>query len=354
MGIPDGHRGPPVDSDNNAPVVVATEVGVSTAIAPLEPPLAEPAPADQNPARVYLARLAGGGRRTMRRALDQIAGMISGGACDADALAWDRVGYQHAAAVRSALIARLAPATVNKMLAAMRGVLRETWRLGKMSAEQCQRACDAPGAPGTPPPTGRALAIGELRALLAECVADASPAGARDAAILAVGFGAGLRRAEIAALDVDDWRPEPGELLVKRGKGANARIAYPAQGVAAALADWLAVRGAEPGAMFPPILKNGRILPRRLSEQSVYDVMTKRAGRAGVAAFSPHDMRRTFISALFDAGADASAIQRLAGHSGIATTIRYDRRPSAAQRSAAALLHLPYGGRGAARARSPL
>src|SRR5580658_3167513 len=97
------------------------------ALVPVSHPLMLPdaiAP-DRHPAAVYLARLAPGSRRTMRAALQTMAGILSGGMLDALSIDWSGVRYQHTAALRSHLAEKYAPATANKMLSALRGVLQE-------------------------------------------------------------------------------------------------------------------------------------------------------------------------------------------------------------------------------------
>src|SRR5580692_8924326 len=92
-------------------------------------------PPDQHPAYVYLARLGSGSRRTMREALNTIAAVVSSGRVDLVAMPWAELRYQHTTAVRATLMEKYKPSTANKMLAALRGVLRESWRLGQMTAE---------------------------------------------------------------------------------------------------------------------------------------------------------------------------------------------------------------------------
>ncbi|MCK9601735.1 MAG: tyrosine-type recombinase/integrase, partial [Sphaerochaeta sp.] len=300
----------------------------------------------QNAALVYVAGLASaGGRRTMAQALDKVARMISNGQLGIDTFPWYGLGFQHVAAIRAKLAETLAPATVNKTLSALRGTLRTAWRLGQMTAEQYGAAADVKGVRGETIPAGRELTAGELGALMAVCANDPSAAGARDAALIGLLYAAGLRRAEAVALDLGDYNPETGELRIM-GKGHKQRLAWLNNGAAQAMADWLAIRGGDPGPMFWPVNKGGRLIPQRMTAQAIYNLLAKRADQASVKTFSPHDLRRTFVSDLLDAGADIATVQKMAGHSNVQTTARYDRRPEAAKQRAAQLLHVPYHKRG--------
>ncbi|MEZ4330438.1 MAG: site-specific integrase [Myxococcota bacterium] len=304
-----------------------------------------------SPVVIYLASLGSNrSRETQLGRLHRIAQLITGGTQDAFEFRWERVTYEVAQFVRTALSEeistksgdRLSPAYVNAHLAALRSVLKETWRLGLISEEQRARACDLQPVRGSTLPAGRSVTLGEKAALSAACQADTSPKGARDAALFAIAFGAGLRRAELVDLEVGDFTSETGELRVRRGKGRKARIAHVSPGCRPALDEWMRLRGDAPGPLLCPVRKGGAVQLRRMTDHAVFLACRRRAVQAGIKPFSPHDMRRTFIGDLLDAGADISVAQQLAGHASVSTTQKYDRRPEARKRQAAERLHFPW------------
>lgn len=266
-------------------------------------------------------------------------------------LDWGQVRAGHVGQLRSRLVEHYAPATCNGHLAALRKVLAWARDMGQMPAEPYDAARRAAAVvKGNSRRAGREVQAVELGALAAACAADARPQGARDAAMLAVLYGAGLRRAEAVGLTLADYDADSGALQV-RGKGRHHRTSYVTNGAAQAMADWLALRGPEPGPLFLGITSAGRIAPadsEHMTGQAVLAMLRRRAAQAGVASFSPHDLRRTYAGDLLDAGADLATVQMLMGHASPTTTARYDRRPEAARRRAAERLHFPYQRRAAA------
>ena len=227
------------------------------------------------------------------------------------------------------------------MLAAVRGVLRNAWQLRQMETDSYMRAIAVKAVSGYRLPAGRALNSGELRALFTICASDRTPAGSRDAAAFALMFGAGMRRNEAVELQLADYEPETGALTVT-GKGNRQRIVYATGGGAAALAAWLGQRGGHYGALLAPINKGGAVQPRGMTAQALMNRLKVRCRQAGIPPCSPHDLRRTFVSELLDAGADIVAVQQLAGHQSPTTTSRYDRRGERVKKRAAEMLVVPY------------
>jgi integrase len=308
-------------------------------------------PADQNPVLVYLGRLAPASRRPQGTGLRRVATFLSGGLLTGPEailqLPWPEVRYQHVQRVRAWLAdeAGLSPATGNTYLAAVRGVLTECWRLGYLSAEDRARALDIKRIGGSRLPRGRALAHAELQAVLDQLAAEDTLIARRDTACLAVMYASGgVRRTELTALDLGDCDVMNGELTVRSGKGRKERRIHLSAEGAAAVADWLAVRGLAPGPLFLPISKDRRTLEhgRSLDPTTIRLLCQRRAARAGVAPFSPHDLRRSSISDLLDLSGDLGLVSRLAGHANPAVTARYDRRPVDAEQRAARSLLFPY------------
>lgn len=320
-------------------------------------------PLERNPAARYIARLnSPASRKTMQGALDKIAGIVSQGKLTALTFPWEKLTYSDAQIIRAALVERYAFSTCNKMLSALRQVVVEAWRLNMVSAEQKERVKAVENVTGQREPAGRSLSQGEITALLADCRKDDGTTGPRDGAIIALLYGCGLRRAEVVALDLENYDPESGALKVL-GKRNKQRTVYVRNGAAAALNEWLALRGQDverTSALFLPVNKGGaiqyqqtitrgarrgQIVPGRLSSQAVYNLCQKRADRASVKSFSPHDFRRTFVGDALDAGADIVTVQKMAGHASPTTTARYDRRDDRAKFEAAGLLHVPWSTR---------
>lgn len=312
--------------------------------------------ADRHPALVYLASLAESSRRPMAQSLTVIAALL--GRDNYMDVPWGALCYSVRLEDGKAEIHNLTPmirnrlgenysaATANRHLSALRGVLKEAWRLGYMTAEDYQRAVDLKpikGSKVSQAEAGRHLDSGEIKGLIDACY-DGTRTGLRDAAIIAIGYGCGLRRSEIANLTLADYDTNKEALMIRAGKGNKERVAYLPGGAVAALTAWIDVRGDEPGALFYAGRKGDRLESKGLTDQAIYNILASRAQLAGVKQFTPHDLRRTFAGDLLDAGEDISTVQKMMGHSNANTTAGYDRRDAKSKKKAASKLHVPYRG----------
>lgn len=142
---------------------------------------------------------------------------------------------------------------------------------------------------------------------------------ARDTAVLALLYGAGLRISEAIGLDVADC-PEPLTVLAVRGKGGKARVVPVLPAVAEALARY---RAAAPFALQSGPLfrgeKGGRLSPRMIQRT----VARLRGGLGLPDSATPHALRHAFATHLLNNGADLRSIQELLGHASLATTEIY-------------------------------
>jgi site-specific recombinase XerC len=207
-----------------------------------------------DPVTVYLSRLAPGSRRTMAQALSSVAKILSGGLADLHTFDWSCLTYEHTSTLPSLLASEphnLSPATINKMLSALRGCLRECANLKRMTWEQFNAATQIRCKVAYKEPPGRSLSRQEIESLM-EATEGEDVQAVRDRAILALLYGAGLRRAEAAALKLADYDPETGRLLVRSGKGGKDRAVFLAGRRKSALDRWIDLRGQEHGGLIQP------------------------------------------------------------------------------------------------------
>lgn len=296
-----------------------------------------PLPASSRDAvECYLSRLAESSRVSALSGLRTVARILAGDP-KADPAEYPWAELDHAALVRlrRALARHHRPETANLRLAYVRGVLREAWRLALLDRDAMERIIDVGRVRGVSPPRGRHVRQDEIAAMLAAC--PDTTRGRRDAAVLQLLYQAGLRRGEAVGLDVRAW--EDAEIRVRRGKGQKFRVVPVNAALDAALRRWLEARRRRAGALLCRVDARDRIVSRQaLQPAAIGQIVSILVERSGVDMLTPHDLRRSFVSELLDRGADLAIVQQLVGHSGPATTSRYDRRGAPARRRAVELL----------------
>ncbi|MHA1081257.1 tyrosine-type recombinase/integrase (plasmid) [Enterobacter ludwigii] len=287
-----------------------------------------------SPARAYLLSLnSPRSRQTMASFLNIVAGMLM--ASSLDTCSWGSLRRHHVMAVIELLRdTGRATATVNTYLSALKGVAKEAWMLKLMDVESFQHIRAVRNLRGSRLPRGRALPPEEIRVLFLTCEGDRSSLGPRDAAMLAVILGCGLRRSEAVGLDFSDVVTQEQALRVL-GKGNKERLAYMPAGTWQRLQTWIdEVRGEKEGPLFTRIRRFDTLTNDRLTDQAVYHILQVRQCQAGIPKCAPHDLRRTFATAMLDNGEDLITVRDAMGHASVTTTQQYDRRGEARLRKA--------------------
>ena len=289
----------------------------------------------EHPVAVYLAQLGEDSRPAMRSGLAKIAERIDRRAT-LWSLPWHQLRIQHTLALRASLVSSYSERTVNRMLSAVRGVLKASWQLGQISTEDYQRALDFKSMKtGDLPPAGRAVSIEEVCTLLRAAASQDPPWGWRDQALFIAMFAGGLRRQEVSALDTYQYDPATGAIQVQRGKRGKFRTTYLAEGYRPWLLPWFKFqrdRKCEP--LFVRWDRDRGPTTKRLGRAGVDYVLGELVELAGVPPLTPHDLRRTFATDLLENGADILMVQKLMGHADVKTTAIYDRRGEKGKRAA--------------------
>ncbi|EKF64885.1 putative integrase/recombinase [Serratia plymuthica A30] len=274
----------------------------------------------------YINSLAPSGRRGITSLLNRSAGILKRGA-DAAGYPWEQLNYAAVAKVRAALLDDgYAVSSVNMALSALRGVAQTAFNLNCMDAETLARIRSVKRVSGDIQRKGRALDRQEIRALIQAAKQHPKPVRRyRDAAIVLTLCGTGLRAGELVKLERRDY--DNGILTVRQGKGRKYREIHVADAVDKAIHAWLKVSANEPdAALFNRIQRNGKVANQPLTTTGLTGILEQLQQTSGIARFTPHDMRRTFITRLLEQGVDINTVRQLAGHSDISTTTRYDYR----------------------------
>ncbi|WP_170991166.1 tyrosine-type recombinase/integrase [Herbidospora galbida] len=290
-----------------------------------------------SPARLYLANLnTYQSRRTMEGCLEALVRIFSDGqpvVYTIDDFPWADLGYQETTAVRARLIELgLSPSTVNKYLSALRGVLKQVTLLNPKSPQVAviSAAREVKSLPVKKLPVGRYVPVEEMALLLGSFLAEKRRKAVRDLALVSLLYATGARAAEGAGIELDDYDPATGHLLIN-GKGGKEREVRLHPTAMEYVGTWLELRGDMPGALFPQVTYHGAVELSRgralaFTGQTTWDIVSKRSRRLGIY-MTPHDIRRTRISDLFFQGVDPALIMKIVGHDDFKTLMGYDMRP---------------------------
>jgi len=287
-----------------------------------------------DPVTLYLQGLVPTGRRSVKSLL-KTASAILDFEGELEVMPWSIIEYQHLASIRNTLQEQQKSAnTINLTLSALKGVMKACFNLKLISADQLLLLNDIKRVRGKRLPSGRSLSKQDIKKIYRACEKDKTTAGKRDQAIIATMLASGIRRSEAANITLDDYNTRNGQLNIQAGKGNKQRTAYINTESRQIIRKWLNVRGTEAGALFNPVTKSNSIQYRKISSQSIYGIIRQRAEQAKIEPCRPHDLRRTFVTHLLEAGIDINTARQLAGHSDIQTTARYDLRDERQQKKA--------------------
>jgi integrase len=222
------------------------------------------------------------------------------------------------------LACKLSPSTVNVRLSAVRKLIGEAKRKGILSGEQAAEMADVPNVREQGTRLGNWLTREQARELLT--VPDRTTLkGKRDAAILALLVGCALRRAELAALRIEDIQQREGRWVIAdmHGKGGRIRTVAIPVWVKQLIDAWTAEAGHSAGRLLRPVNKSGRVVGDELGDWAVWSVVEQAAKEIGIEHFGAHDLRRTCAKLCRKNGGDLEQIKFLLGHASIQTTERY-------------------------------
>jgi site-specific recombinase XerD len=314
----------PADFLRDTSASPAVDPALAGSAAPLMPNVAAPL-------TLYLARLAPSSRLTIKYVLQDAADRLGFVDIDLHDIPWHQLQPGHVTALVSTLRDdNYAPNTSSLYVNAIRGVMNEAWRQELISHEQLLKIRSIKAIAGTRLGRGRNIRRTLIKELMEVCAADPRPQGKRDAALIAILYGSGMRKSESVNLDLAQLDFEERSLRVT-GKGNRQLIKYAPVWAFDALNDWLTLRRAslpegvqDDAFLFNRIRRGSHITRERITKHAIYFIAKQRGRQVGVEIM-PHDFRRSFITRVIEEH-DLAIAQKLAHHTNISTTVGYDMR----------------------------
>ena len=293
----------------------------------------------RNPLTLYLTRLAPSSQLTMRYVLQDAADRFGFEDINLEDIDWHLLQPEHVIALVAALREDgYAPNTSSLYVNAVRGVMNEAWRMSLISQEHLLKMRTVKAAPGTRLSQGRNLRRTLIREMMDVCAADPRPQGLRDAAVIGILYGSGMRKSESVNLDLAQINFDERSLRVI-GKGNKELIKYAPGWAFAKLQAWLEFRREQlkegeqdDSFLFNRIRRGSHITRERITKHAIYYIARQRGQQVGVKIM-PHDFRRSFITRVIEEH-DLSIAQKLAHHTNIQTTANYDVRDDNERRRA--------------------
>jgi site-specific recombinase XerD len=149
--------------------------------------------------------------------------------------------------------------------------------------------------------------------------------GKRDRAILSLLLACGLRRGEVAALELDDIqrREDHWAIVDLTGKGGHVRTVPVPDWVTQTIGEWVTAVGISSGKLFRCVCRAGKTWGDFMTDRVVWHVVKDYAAKLGLPQLAPHDLRRSCARLCHVAGGELEQIQFLLGHISVQTTEKY-------------------------------
>jgi integrase len=188
-----------------------------------------------------------------------------------------------------------APSTINLRLAAVRRLAYEASDCGLLSPDLAAGIRRVKGARRLGVRIGNWLTVEEGRRLVGAFGAS-TPKERRNRAMIAVLIGCGLRRAEAAALKLEDFQLRDGRWVIAdlNGKGGHIRT-VPVPDSVKVIDEWTVPAGLTSGPLFRAINKAGRTWGNGFTPKVIWSIVREGAASCGLAGLAPHDLRKRVL-----------------------------------------------------------